>query len=75
MKELNYHEIQLVSGASIKPSHWVFSAGYGVSFGAVCSVVSAFSANPLPLFTSLIAGGAIGAGLHATHDVLKEYGL
>lgn len=75
MRTLTQSDIDVVSGAGINPSEWTVSAAAGASFAAVCGVVTAFSANPLPMLATVATGGSIAAGLHATYDILKAYGL
>ena len=75
MRELNQSEVFVVNGASIKPSHWMFSSAYGTMFGAACWVVAAFSFHPVDLFSALVVGGGLGLGFHAAYDILHENGL
>lgn len=75
MRELAINEIQQISGAYFRPSDWMYSGGAGALVGTAAFVVTAFSAHPLTLATALTVGACTGMSLHATHDILRHYGL
>ncbi len=74
MKELSINEVQQISGASLRPSDWMFSAAAGALIGAGVFTITAFSANPVTALVALSVGPTLGAGFHAAHDILREYG-
>lgn len=75
MKELTCNEIQMVSGARIRPSDWLISGAAGAAFGAACFVVSSFSTAPITAPAAIITGACVAMGFHGANDILREAGL
>lgn len=74
MQKLTQLEINEVSGATIKPSHWLPASAFGATIGATAYVISSFSNNPISAYASLGLGALIGAAYAAGYEVLHENG-
>jgi hypothetical protein len=75
MKDLTMNEIQMVSGARIRPSDWLWPASVGTFTGVMASALTAFSQNPISFSVSIPLGFAIGVGFGAAYEILREYDL
>jgi hypothetical protein len=75
MRELNIGEVKAISGGRIRPSEWTIGAAGGALVGVACFVVTSFSPLPIAPFVAISTGMGIGAGLHATYDILHEFDL
>lgn len=75
MKELSMNEVQMVSGARIRPSEWLYPAAFGTLAGVSTFAVTAFSAHPVGFALSIGTGFFVGLAFGGAHDFLREYDL
>ena len=72
MRDLALNEVLAISGGRIRPEYWTISAAFGALVGAACFTLTAFTSNPVNPFAAIALGAGIGAGLHATGDILHS---